>query len=95
MVHELKFGEKRKVWPTPGRKVHMAPDSDYLLPESGAEVVWNEWWHNRALDGSLCLTDPTGKDGYRPGVHATQPPALALRDESEAALVPPLAPITK
>lgn len=74
MVHTFKLGEIRRVWPRPGLRVPMGPDAHNFLPEAGAEVVWTDWWHARAMDGSLCFTDPGVR--YHVGVHAGDPSAV-------------------
>ncbi|HJU21161.1 MAG TPA: hypothetical protein VJ891_01505 [Casimicrobiaceae bacterium] len=71
MVHTFQHGERRHVWPKPGVKIHEAPDAQATLPPEGKEVIWNQWWHARALDGSIFFTDPRAK--YAEGKHAGLP----------------------
>ncbi len=59
MIQTFKLGQAVCLWPRPGLRVPEHPDiPGRFLPEDGATVVWSPWWHRRALDGSVCLTDP-------------------------------------
>jgi hypothetical protein len=70
MLHMLKNGDRVTVWPMPGLRVKVGPDSHRdingvptlvearLLSDKGEEVEWSSWWHDLARGGALAFSDP-------------------------------------
>lgn len=55
---EVELNDRAYVKPAPGLKI-VDPDSGYVLPDTGKEVIYTSFWHRRVLQGDCVLvTEP-------------------------------------
>jgi len=87
MIGKFSPGQTVTVFLAPGLRVPRSPQTPNQMIESGQEVTWNDWIHNKVAEGSLLLTDP--RKEYRAGKAAEEkpapPPASAPTSEAPAA----------
>src|SRR5579859_7071562 len=64
MLDAPEFGQRKRVWPMPGRRVQLderpvdALAGGRFMPKSGVEVIWNEFRMNQLRAGDLLLHPP-------------------------------------
>lgn len=61
---EPSIGDKVLIYPVPhpefpNRKIQWDGIIGRFLPDTGAEVIWSDWWHRRLRDGSIYIKQPT------------------------------------
>ena len=53
------LGDRVVIWPTPGASVQDGAGRFGVFLDGRREVVWDEYWHRRFLDGAVLFHDPT------------------------------------